>query len=420
MVRFRGGRLPPAHATPPVPRHRGLALLLASLLLLGAACSSEEPETAPDQGSTPSSTPTAGGSKDPRATGSGPAVTGDVRVAGTVASNLRAPWGLAVLPDGSALVTERDTRRVLLLPAPGDGERSGEPTEVGVVDQAVPGVEAGLLGVAVSPSFDDDRTVLLYVSANEDNRVLRGRLEDGRLGGLTPVLTDIPRGPTHDGGRLTFGPDGFLYVSTGDAGVPERAQDPDSLGGKILRVTADGAPAPGNPDPDSPVWSRGHRNVQGLAWDDQGRMWASEFGQDRADELNLVEPGGNYGWPRLEGEHPQEQGVDASDFTAPVLTWPTGEASPSGLAWWRGSLWMASLRGNRLWQVTPGDLDASGSAADAEERASRRAHLVDDLGRLRTVAPGADGSLWVTTSNRDGRGEPAADDDRVLRIQPAD
>ena len=408
------------------PRRHGsrtLALPAAGLLLVASACSSDDSsegssdaDSAPSSASSssPRSTPT--GSEAP-GSGSAAPVRGDVTVTGAVASDLRAPWGLAVLPDGSALVTERDTRRVLhLRPSAGRGAdegADGEPAEVAVVEQAVPGVEAGLLGVAVSPDFERDRMVLLHVSTAEDNRVLRGRLVDGQLRSLAPVLTDIPLGPTHDGGRLAFGPDGYLYVSTGDAGVPERAQDPDSLGGKILRITTDGEPAPGNPDPDSPVWSLGHRNVQGLAWDDRGRMWASEFGDDRADELNLVEPGRNYGWPLMEGRHRREPDVDRSRFTAPVLTWRTGEASPSGLAWWRGSLWMASLRGNRLWQVTPGE-EASGRGA------RRREHLVGEHGRLRSVVPADDGSLWVSTSNHDGRGDPAPDDDQVLRVLPAE
>ncbi len=174
------------------------------------------------------------------------------------------------------------------------------------------------------------------------------------------------------------------------------------MGGKILRITADGDPAPGNPDESSPVWSLGHRNVQGLAFDDQDRLWASEFGQDTWDELNLVDAGVNYGWPLVEGK-------DADpDFRNPYAQWATPEASPSGLAFLHGSLWMGALRGQRLWQV-PVTQDGLGTPVG---------HLVGDYGRLRSVVPTPAGTLWVTTSNRDGRGDPAAADDRILEVDP--
>ena len=198
--------------------------------------------------------------------------------------------------------------------------------KLGAIASTVPEGEAGLLGVAVSPTFDTDRTLFLYTTTGSDNRVLRAELDGTRLGEPTVVLDGIPRGFIHDGGRIAFGPDGYLYVSTGETGDPELAQDPDSLAGKILRITPDGAPAPGNPDPDSPVWSLGHRNVQGLAWDDDGRLWASEFGDSTWDELNLIEKGGNYGWPEVEGTG------GAPGFIDPQVVWPVDEASPSGLA----------------------------------------------------------------------------------------
>jgi glucose/arabinose dehydrogenase len=192
-------------------------------------------------------------------------------------------------------------------------------------------------------------------------------------------------------------------VSTGETGDPELAQDPDSLAGKILRIAANGDPAPGNPDAGSPVWSMGHRNVQGLAWDDQGRLWASEFGSSTWDELNLIERGGNYGWPEVEGTG------GGPGFVDPQLVWPVEEASPSGLAFADGRLWMAALRGQRLWRI---DVSAAG-------RASRpTAYFTGDAGRLRTVAAAPDGTLWVTTSNRDGRGDPIAVDDRILLVDP--
>jgi glucose/arabinose dehydrogenase len=274
---------------------------------------------------------------------------------------------------------------------------------LGAVPDVVPQGEAGLLGVAVSPTYGEDRTLFFYVTTADDNRVLRARVDGDRLGDTRVVLDGIPNGFIHDGGRIAFGPDGHLYVSTGETGDPELAQDPDSLAGKILRITANGDPAPGNPDAGSPVWSMGHRNVQGLAWDDQGRLWASEFGSSTWDELNLIERGGNYGWPEVEGTG------GGPGFVDPQLVWPVEEASPSGLAFADGRLWMAALRGQRLWRI---DVSAAG-------RASRpTAYFTGDAGRLRTVAAAPDGTLWVTTSNRDGRGDPIAVDDRILLVDP--
>jgi glucose/arabinose dehydrogenase len=311
--------------------------------------------------------------------------------------DLAVPWGIDFLPDGHAVVTERDSRRLLRITP------DGEVTELGTVQAAAPAGEAGLLGVAVSPDFEDDRWVFLYVTTEEDNRILRAELVGDSLGKVDVVLDGIPQGFIHDGGRLAFGPDGYLYASTGETGTPDLAQDPDSLGGKILRITTDGEPAPGNPDPGSPVWSSGHRNVQGLAWDDDGRLWASEFGDSTWDELNLVEAGGDYGWPQVEGAG------GGGRFTDPQLVWPVENASPSGLAWLDGHLWMAGLRGERLWRI---DVSADG-------RASRpRPFFAGDYGRLRTGVAAPDGSLWLTTSNRDGRGQPSAADDRILRVSP--
>ncbi|MGN6577236.1 MAG: PQQ-dependent sugar dehydrogenase [Nocardioides sp.] len=317
------------------------------------------------------------------------------RVVGTVARNLAAPWGIAFLPDGTALVGERDTTRVLSIPAGGGAAR-----EVGRLSQARPQGEAGLLGLAAPPSYDEDGLVYAYVSTAQDNRVVRMPYDGQRLGRAEPVLTGIPNGFIHDGGRLLFADDGNLFVSTGETGQEELAQDRDSLAGKILRITPDGDPAPGNPVAGSPVWTMGHRNVQGLAFDDTGRLWASEFGADTWDELNRIDKGRNYGWPRAEGR------ADLDGFRDPFVQWRTSEASPSGLAFSDGSLWMASLRGQRLWQV-PVRADGTGAPRD---------WFVGDYGRLRTVVVAPDGNLWVTTSNRDGRGDPAPQDDRILEI----
>ncbi|APE10670.1 PQQ-dependent sugar dehydrogenase [Rhodococcus pyridinivorans] len=326
--------------------------------------------------------------------------TATPRVTGIVASGLDTPWGVAFLPGGSALVNERNTGRIVEI-------TDGEVREVGRVGETLAQGESGLLGIAVSPTFDTDRFVYLYVTTGSDNRVLRAVFDGTTLAEPEVILDGIPAGRIHDGGRMIFGPDGMLYVATGEAGERELAQDPESLGGKILRITGDGEPAPDNPDPASPVYSLGHRNVQGLAFDGRGRLWASEFGQNDVDELNLVTAGANYGWPVTEGAG------GSGEFVDPVLTWPVSQASPSGLAWFDGSLWMAGLRGERLWRIDIPDTDVQDTAVTATD------FFVGEYGRLRTVVAAPDGSLWLTTSNRDGRGSPADDDDddRILRIE---
>jgi glucose/arabinose dehydrogenase len=320
---------------------------------------------------------------------------GPPRVVDTVARNLSVPWGIDFLPDDTAIVTERDTRRVLAI-------ADGNVRQVGLIEAAAPQGEAGLLGVAVSPDFADDRTIFFYVSTAEDNRIVRTTYRNGRLGTPEVVLDGIPNGFIHDGGRLQFGPDGYLYASTGETGAPELAPDRNSLGGKILRITPDGKPAPGNPDPSSPIWSLGHRNVQGLAFDDDDNLWASEFGESTFDELNLIRKGGNYGWPTFEGRG------DDPGLTNPQVVWNTSEASPSGLAYLDGRLWLGALQGERLWRI---DVD-NGRASDPTD------FFVGRYGRLRTVVVAPDGNLWVSTSNRDGRATPGPDDDQIIVVDP--
>jgi glucose/arabinose dehydrogenase len=382
-----------------------------AVLLFVPACSGGQPEgdrppqpgdggntaiTAPTPTDTPTAeTPsaTAPGSPDDGGTARGGPVT--PRVAGVVARNLEFTWGIDLLPDGSALVTERDNA-VIRRVAP-----SGSVSRVGSVSGVVPTSEGGLLGLAVSPDFAQDRRIFVYFTSGSDNRVVTMTYDGGRLGPQRPLLTGIPRGEIHDGGRLAFGPDGKLYASTGEAGDEQIAQDRSSLGGKILRINPDGSVPSDNPDPQSPVWTLGHRNVQGLAFDDADRLWATEFGSDVWDELNRIERGGNYGWPAAEGD------ANLPEYTDPFVQWRPDNASPSGLAYAEGSLWAASLNGERLWRVPVRD--------DGRVRRPQPL-LVGDYGRLRTVVVAPDGALWVTTSNRDGRGAPAAADDRILRL----
>jgi glucose/arabinose dehydrogenase len=318
-----------------------------------------------------------------------------VRVTETLASGLDTPWGIAFLPDGDALVTQRDTGTISRLTP------DGELTEVGDIPQTAPTSEGGLLGIAVSPTFEEDQQAFVYVTTSEDNQVLRMTYDGRRMSDLEPIVTGIPVGSIHDGGRLAFGPDGYLYISTGETGNDDLAQDMDSLGGKILRVRSDGAPAPGNPFPGSRIWSLGHRNVQGLAFDDDDRLWASEFGNDTWDEVNLILPGKNYGWPVAEGD------ANLKGYVDPYVQWHPEDASPSSVAFADGALWVASLRGNRLWEVP---------VTDQGTLAQPTPHFVGAYGRLRAVTAAPDGSLWLGTSNQDGRGFPADDDDQIFRV----
>ncbi|THV27241.1 PQQ-dependent sugar dehydrogenase [Glycomyces paridis] len=366
------------------------ATATAAALTLASCSFGEPPE--PEAGDppnlpTPSSAPEA------------PATYMDV-----VAEGLEVPWGLDFLPDGTALVGERATGRLLSITLAEDGT-PGAPEELLTVEVDDAG-EGGLLGLAVSPDYAEDHAVYAYYTTDEDNRI--ARLDLTGENDPEPVLTGIPSGPNHNGGALEFGPDGLLYASTGDAGNGDDAQDPESLAGKILRLTPDGEPAEDNPDPDSPVYSLGHRNIEGLAWDSAGALYATEFGQDFADEVNRIEPGGNYGWPYFEGAG---TGVDYLD---PVVSWEPFEASCAGAVFVEDTLVTACLRGQRLWIV---QFDQSG-AVDGEPQAT----LVAEFGRLRSVATGPDGMLWVTTSNRDGRcveerGCTADEtDDRIIRF----
>ena len=321
--------------------------------------------------------------------GNQPRAKGGVKV---LAKGLSIPWGLDFLPNGSALVTERATGDILRIPKDG-----GKAKRV----MSVPGVdgnagEGGLLGLALSPDYKRDRLVYAYLTTRKDNRIVRFKLG----GKPKPILTGIDRATYHNGGRIEFGPDGLLYAGVGDAGNTSSSQNRNSLNGKILRINPKGGIPKDNPFPGSPVWSLGHRNVQGLAWDRKGRMWATEFGQDRRDEVNLIRPGRNYGWPEVEGVGDTQGGK----FENPKLTWSTSQSSPSGAAIRGRTLYVAALQGERLWRVP----------LQGKELGKPKSTLKGRFGRLRTVEVAPGGSLWITTSNDDGRGSGGPD--RVIRL----
>jgi glucose/arabinose dehydrogenase len=310
----------------------------------------------------------------------------------TIVTGLHVPWGFAFLPDASALVSERTTGNIMRIPKGGGTAH---------LAMHVPGVntdgEGGLLGLALSPSYNSDHLVYAYMTTSSDNRIVRFTLG----GTVHPILTGIAHASIHNGGRIAFGPDGKLYAGVGDAGNTSNAQNKSSLNGKILRINSNGSVPSDNPF-GTPVWTYGHRNVQGLSWDSAGRLWATEFGQNTRDEVNLIVKGHNYGWPNVEGTGSTSGGT----YTNPKVTWSTDEASPSGDAVVGSTLYVAALRGERLWKVP-----LHGSDVGTPSYSFRGTY-----GRLRTVARAPDGSLWVMTSNRDGRGSPRRGDDRIIRV----
>jgi glucose/arabinose dehydrogenase len=405
-----------------------LFLLLVTSLLIVAGCSPDPDDAGPSSGATeaaeqteaadpgdggadaedpgeartqePTGQPTAPPHDDP--TEGTPTAGGPVEVAvSDVATGLAAPWAIAITDEERVFITERDTGRVLEL---GD---DGSTAEVRRFDVDNAG-EGGLLGLVDAPDGGD---LYAYLTGAQDNRVVRFDPD----GDAEPdvVLDGIPKANVHNGGRIAFGPDGLLYIGTGDATRSSLAQDEGSLAGKILRVTPDGDVPDDNPIAGSPVWSLGHRNVQGLDWSADGTLYASEFGPDVDDEINPIEPGANYGWPEVTGEAGDDRFVD------PIFVRQPAEASWSGLLFvsggaipqWAGSLLAPSLRGNRLWRI---ELDGDGAVAGTEEL------LVGEHGRLRQAVLAPDGAVWVLTNNADGRGRPAPDDDRILRLGPAE
>jgi glucose/arabinose dehydrogenase len=315
----------------------------------------------------------------------------------TVAENLNVPWDIAQLPDGDLLVTERA----------GTIKRIG----ASVLEYSIPEVqqtaEGGLLGIALHPTFETNQQLYVYMTidgqAGLENQIVRYTYTENDLREKTIIFSGIPGASTHDGGKIAFGPDGFLYATTGDANQPELAQDTTSLAGKILRITSEGEIPTDNPFGNA-VYSYGHRNPQGITWDNEGKLWATEHGrsgvQSGYDELNLIVAGGNYGWPEIQGDEEREGMIKPIAHSGPDETW-----APAGIAHHEGELFFSGLRGRRLYQAT----------ITGNNTVSVRTHFVNEFGRLRATTI-ANNALYIGTSNRDGRGQPAETDDRLFRV----
>lgn len=320
-----------------------------------------------------------------------------------VAANLEIPWGLAFLPDGELLFTQRPGELKML-------DRNGNLATITKIEEVKHVGEGGLLGIAVHPDFEKNKYIYLYYTyaSNQNNtlnRVARYKLENNKLADEKIIVDVIPGAVNHNGGRIKFGPDNFLYITTGDAQNPSLAQDISSLAGKILRTTDSGKPAPDNPF-DNLVYSYGHRNPQGIAWDDKGRLWATEHGRSGIlsglDELNLIKKGSNYGWPIIQGDE-QKENMQTPLLHSGVDTW-----APAGAATFADSIFFAGLRGQALYQAI---LKENGPPVLKE-------YLKGELGRIRDIVLGPDKALYITTSNRDGRGYPQKDDDKIIKIIP--
>jgi glucose/arabinose dehydrogenase len=323
-----------------------------------------------------------------------------------IAEGLDTPWAIAILPDSSLLVTERPGRVRIISPSGVLAE-----TPVNGTPEVRESGEGGLLGIAVHPKFSQNQYIYLYYTYSSSgnqvlNRVSRYTYENNRLSGELVIIDAIPGSSNHNGGRIRFGPDGMLYVGTGDAEEPSEAQNTSSLAGKILRIEDDSRVPADNPFHNA-VYSYGHRNVQGLAWDSSGKLWATEHGRSGIntgfDEVNQVQRGHNYGWPIIQGDETRPGVETAKRNSGATATW-----APSGADFIGESLFFAGLRGRTLYEAVMIGTDVT----------ELREHFPAEFGRLREVIKGINGMLYISTSNRDGRGLPGPSDDRIIRINP--
>jgi glucose/arabinose dehydrogenase len=316
----------------------------------------------------------------------------------TLARGIDVPWHITFLADGDALVSARDTGRIIRVRKEGGHHSIGHVP--GVVSGVSQGGETGLLGLALHPNFKKNRWLYAYHSTSSDNRVVRMRYVGGGLGSPHVILKGIPKSLHHNGGGLAFGPGGKLFVSTGDAENPDAAQNKRSLSGKILRIGPRGGVPHDNPFGNR-TWTFGHRNPEQIAFAPDGKLWSSEFGDKKKDELNRIVRGANYGWPHVEGKD------GPGGYHDPLATWDTDRCSPSGIAILAGRAWLGALQGDCIYSVR-----LSGPHKGHKER-----FFAGRFGRIRAVGAAPDGSLWIGTSNRDGRATPGAHDDRIFRVR---
>ncbi len=325
----------------------------------------------------------------------------------TVAENLEIPWEIAFAPDGKIFFTERPGKLRVIE----EGKLNPEP----VISIDVSRGEGGLLGLALDPNFKENHYLYLHFTYSEFlstfNKVVRFTEKDSQLSDEMVLIDQIPGGPFHDGGRIKFGPDDKLYITTGDAGNANLAQDLNSLAGKILRINRDGSIPDDNPFTNSPIFSYGHRNPQGLDWHPTSKILvASEHGSSAHDEINVVEAGKNYGWPMIVGDEKGPEFENAILHTGDETWAPSGAAfyTSDNIPKWKGKYFIATLRGNHLRML---DLDIEKNQVIFSESL-----FSNTFGRLRDASMGPDGNLYLLTSNRDGRGSPAENDDRILRV----
>ena len=317
-----------------------------------------------------------------------------------IAQDLDIPWEVAFLPDGDFLITER----------PGRLLKVGKDKKV-IEIQGVQHVgEGGLMGLALHPKFKENNLLYLYFTTgtgrNLSNKLERYKFDGNALTDRQVILEGVRGSSNHDGGRIAFGPDGNIYIGTGDSEQPDLAQNTKSLNGKILRIKDDGSIPSDNPFGNA-VYSYGHRNVQGLAWDKDGNLWATEHGrsgfQSGFDELNLIEKGKNYGWPTIQGNE------ERAGMIKPVINSGASETwAPSGATYLNGSIFFTGLRGATLYEAK----------LNGKTVSELKKYLKDEYGRIRSVQVGPDKMLYITTSNRDGRGLPKQNDDKLIRIDP--
>ncbi|HEY1041452.1 MAG TPA: PQQ-dependent sugar dehydrogenase [Candidatus Paceibacterota bacterium] len=315
-----------------------------------------------------------------------------------IETNLDTPWEMVELPDKKILVTERNGRMHIV----GSNVSFNIP---GVIETS----EGGLLGMALHPKFVENKFLYIYFTTKANNktvnRVVRYVFDGKSVSGAKTIIDAIPAGSVHNGGRIAFGPDGYLYIATGEAGEEKLAQDINSLGGKILRIKDDGGIPIDNPFKNA-VYSYGHRNPQGLAWDANDGLWSTEHGrsgvQSGYDELNYIEKGGNYGWPIIEGDETKEGMHVPVLHSGATTTW-----APSSLAYLDGKLYFNGLKGKTLYVVP---VTSSGKVGELSTM------FANTYGRLRAVTSLKDGSLLIATSNKDGRGDPQEGDDKVLKV----